>query len=160
MRRIKLFIAVTLIAGLSLVQTGCIGSFSLTKKVFEFNRDFDNIYVQEALFIGMLIIPVYEVSTLVDALILNLIEFWTGDNPIAHVNRRNELIDVTKGSNSLTFNNKNTNEQLKIFFDNQSNTVYAEVNDELIKLIEYLPDTGEALIFLPHGESQVIYLSN
>lgn len=160
MKKIKLFVAIALIAGYSLVQTGCIGSFSLTNKVLDFNRDLGDKFVQEAVFIAFLIIPVYEVTTLVDALVLNSIEFWTGDNPVSYVNDSTELINYTKTDNAITLNNRTTNEQLEVYFDEQNNTVFAEIDDELIKLVEYLPETNEALIFLPDGESQIIDLNN
>lgn len=65
-------------------QAGCFGSFALTKKVYQFNDSAsDSMVVKEVLFIGMLILPVYGLATLGDAIIFNLIEFITGDNPVA-----------------------------------------------------------------------------
>lgn len=160
MRKLKLSIAIILIACYSLVQTGCIGSFSLTNKVLDFNREIGSKFANEAVFLAFLIIPVYSVTTLVDALVLNTIEFWTGDNPVAHVNDNNELIDVKKTGNKYTLNNRSTNEQLEVYFDNQNNTVFAEVDGKVIKLVEYCPETNEAVIFLPDGESQLIDLNN
>jgi hypothetical protein len=34
-------------------------------------------------FLGLCIIPVYGVAVFIDAIILNLIEFWTGTNPVS-----------------------------------------------------------------------------
>lgn len=74
-----------LISGvLVLSLTGCFGGFKATKAVHEFNREVHpNEWVQEVVFLGMVIIPVYGIATLFDAIILNSIEFWTGDNPLA-----------------------------------------------------------------------------
>ena len=38
--------------------------------------------MKKIVFIGMIIIPVYMFSALLDAFIFNAIQFWTGDNPI------------------------------------------------------------------------------
>ncbi len=63
--------------------TGCYGSFGLTKKVYQFNGGVGNKWLKSILFVAMNIVPVYGVSTFADAVIFNLIEFWTGSNPIA-----------------------------------------------------------------------------
>ena len=71
-------------AALIVSLTGCFGGFKATKAVHEFNREVSrNEWVQEVVFLGLVIIPVYGIATLVDAVILNSVEFWTGDNPMA-----------------------------------------------------------------------------
>ncbi len=73
---------VSLVACLSLLA-GCFGSFRLTNAVWEFNRDLsDSIIVQEVVFLAFVIVPVYGVATFVDAIVLNTIEAFTGENPI------------------------------------------------------------------------------
>lgn len=63
--------------------SACTGSFTLTRKVHKFNRDFKDKWVEEVVFLAFIIIPVYGVTTLGDALIFNSLEFWTGKNPVA-----------------------------------------------------------------------------
>ena len=66
-----------------LALTGCIGSFAAWHKVKEFNEDAsDSQWFQELLFIVLNIIPVYGVAYALDILILNSVEFWTGENPM------------------------------------------------------------------------------
>jgi len=67
----------------SLSFQSCIGSFSLTSKVYHWNRGVGNKFVQEVVFLAANIIPVYSITLLADGIILNTIEFWTGSNPIA-----------------------------------------------------------------------------
>lgn len=73
-----------LAAGLSLMitQTGCFGSFELVKKVYEVNDGISsNKFIKSLVFwIGGF---VYGIAGFLDAVIFNLIEFWTGSNPIA-----------------------------------------------------------------------------
>jgi hypothetical protein len=78
----KSFIAL-LSAFSMLVATNCYGGFVATKKVYSWNGGLGNKWVQSIVFWVMIIIPVYEVVALVDFLVLNTLEFWTGSNPMA-----------------------------------------------------------------------------
>ena len=63
--------------------TGCYGSFGLVQKVHEFNGNVtDSKFVHEILFLVMVIVPVYSIASFIDVAILNLIEFWSGSNPL------------------------------------------------------------------------------
>ena len=66
-----------------LMQTGCYGSFELTKKVYEWNGSIDDKFVRSIVFFALNVIPVYPLAAFVDAVFLNLIEFWSGSNPIS-----------------------------------------------------------------------------
>lgn len=72
------------VAAMSIVTTGCFGSFQLTQNVYSWNKKVGggNKWTQELMFlvIGPLV-PVYSVAMLVDVLVVNSIEFWTGKNP-------------------------------------------------------------------------------
>lgn len=67
----------------SILLTGCTGPFALTKELHNWQTGFDDKWVNEVAFLGC--IPVYGLSTLADSLILNSVEFWTGDNPMDSV---------------------------------------------------------------------------
>lgn len=73
------------VAALGLVaSTGCIGSFQLTRKVYNWNKTVSpDKFVQELVFLGLNIVPVYGVATFADAVFANSVEFWTGTNPVA-----------------------------------------------------------------------------
>ena len=77
----KKFIPVVLAASV-LIMTGCTGPFALTKKVHAWQTSFEDKWVDEVAFLGCIILPVYGLSTLADGLILNSVEFWTGENPM------------------------------------------------------------------------------
>lgn len=76
----KKFIPWVLIA--SILLAGCTGPFALTKKLHKWQTGFDDKWVDEVAFLGCIILPVYGLATLGDALIFNSVEFWTGDNPM------------------------------------------------------------------------------
>ena len=68
-----------LVAMLPLVMGGCYGGFPLTNKISGFNGDISrHKLVQTVTFWVFIIFPVYEIGMLADAIIFNLIEFWTG----------------------------------------------------------------------------------
>lgn len=64
--------------------TGCFGSFQLTRKLYSFNKTVSqDKWVQELVFLGMVIVPVYSLAALADGVFANTVEFWTGTNPVA-----------------------------------------------------------------------------
>lgn len=64
--------------------SGCFGNFSLTRKVYNWNKEVsENKFVRSLVMWGLFIIPVYGVSTCLDVVIFNLIETFTGKNPLA-----------------------------------------------------------------------------
>lgn len=67
---------------LALGASGCYGKFALTKKLYDWNGSLGNKFLVWIVFIIFVIVPVYGVATFVDGFIFNLIEFWTGSNPL------------------------------------------------------------------------------
>ena len=64
--------------------SSCFGKFSLTRKIYTWNGSVhENKFVKTLVMWGLWLIPVYEVGGAVDILILNTIEFWSGNNPMA-----------------------------------------------------------------------------
>ena len=74
-------VAVFLLAG-SFLTTSCIGSFSLFNKYEKWQCNMtDNKYVNGI--VGLILQPIVgSVCILVDSLVLNTIEFWSGENPM------------------------------------------------------------------------------
>src|SRR5580765_894924 len=81
-------VAVIVLGGFLTVTTGCYGPFNLTRSVYHWNSnvkgsgEVNEKWMKEFVFFGMIIIPVYMFSALLDAFIFNSIHFWTGGNPI------------------------------------------------------------------------------
>ena len=72
----------TLLA-LVILLSSCTGSFQLANKVYTFNRDIEDKWVEEFVFIGLSALQVYSVALVVDMVVLNTAEFWTGENPLS-----------------------------------------------------------------------------
>lgn len=60
----------------------CIGSFALTHKVLSWNNQVGSKFLNELVFVAFWVLPVYEVTAAADLLVLNSIEFWSGNNPV------------------------------------------------------------------------------
>lgn len=64
-------------------SSGCFGGFALTKKLYGFNSDISGKWVRWLVFLLFFLVGVYAVASLIDALVLNSVEFWTGKRPIS-----------------------------------------------------------------------------
>lgn len=84
MRKRNLGATITVIALIfTLIGTGCLGRFAAFNKLSDWNQKVTgNKFVNELVFLGLNIIPVYGVALLADAIVINSIEFWTGNNPM------------------------------------------------------------------------------
>lgn len=75
----------------ALTFSSCIGSFGLTNSVLDWNkRATDNKFVNEIIFV--LISPAYAVCSFADLLVINSIEFWTGDKVIGQVGTTKDVM--------------------------------------------------------------------
>ena len=81
-------VAAMVVGSFLTVTTACYGPFNLTKSVYHWNSNIkgssevNEKWMKEFVFFGMIIIPVYMFSALLDAFIFNSIQFWTGGNPV------------------------------------------------------------------------------
>ncbi|MBX3330873.1 MAG: DUF3332 family protein [Nitrospira sp.] len=83
----RLLTAVVLMCFIT-ASTACYGPFNLTKNVYHWNSNIkgsgqiNDKWMKEIVFFGMLIIPAYMFSALLDTFIFNSMHFWTGESPI------------------------------------------------------------------------------
>jgi hypothetical protein len=83
MKRASRLLAVMCVALFSVQVSGCFGKFALTRAIWDFNKNVSpNKFIQWLVFLVLVVVPVYGIGTLVDALVINSIEFWTGSNPV------------------------------------------------------------------------------
>ena len=83
MKYVRTTILGLLIFSMSTLTTGCFGSFQLTRNFYQWHDStFDNKFVKSLLFW----IPfsfVYGITAFADVVVFNLIEFWSGSNPLS-----------------------------------------------------------------------------
>lgn len=153
--------AVTAISG-SLLFSSCIGSFSLSNKLLAWNQTIDNKFVNELVFFAFWIVPVYEISILADILVINSIEFWSGDNPVQagivkQVQGTNGTYTVETLENGYRIENE-AGEETKLVYDKESNTWSAVVGETTTKIVK-IGDDNTAIVYLPNGTEMKADLS-
>jgi hypothetical protein len=81
--RIRNAIVMSVAVLFSGAAAGCFGRFPATTAVYGFNKSISpNRVLQSLLMVAFIIIPVYPVASLVDVLVLNVIDFFSG-TPLA-----------------------------------------------------------------------------
>lgn len=81
-------IAMVVLLSVMTMSTACYGPFNLTKNVYRWNSNVkgngqvNDKWMKEIVFFGMLIVPAYMFSALLDTFIFNSMHFWTGESPI------------------------------------------------------------------------------
>lgn len=84
MKKINLKVATCLLAGMFLCSSCFVGSYGLWNKYINWQTHMSDSKFLNAI-VGFFLVPIVgSVTTLVDVLVLNTIEFWSGDNPMAH----------------------------------------------------------------------------
>jgi hypothetical protein len=74
-------VALVLVMSVGIVfSAGCYGKFQLTRTLYDINTSVQDKYVRSAV-TWLLIIP-YGIAGFLDFAVFNLIEFWSGENPI------------------------------------------------------------------------------
>lgn len=145
MKKKYLSIALVLALAGSIMTTSCIGSFSLTNKLLDWNKSIGNKFVNEVVFFAFWIIPVYEISTLADVLVINSIEFWSGNNPVAKGSKVIEGKDgkylVECDGKGYTIKSEVDGSVVRLDFDQANQTWSATANGETHNILTFVDDT-------------------
>ena len=149
---------------LSLLSSSCLGSFNAVRNLKTWNdQATDNKFANNAIFWGLLIIPVYELFILGDFIIFNVLEFWTGSNPIAMVEGETETqiaevkgqkVKMTAQKNQFkieVLDGKNTGKTVEMVYTPENKTWSAKDGDKLIKLASF--KDGFYMVYTPNGET-------
>lgn len=162
MRRQIFTVSAVLLAS-SLLFTSCIGSFALTNKVLAWNQQIDNKFVNELVFFGFHILPVYEISALADLLVINSVEFWSGTNPVVADGSK-----VVKGENGTylvkwtkkgyTITDKESGEVTCLDYTPETETWSVETPQGNLPFLTFIDGTH---VKLPtaQGDEQIVELS-
>lgn len=148
----------------SLLFSSCIGSFNLSNKLLSWNKTIDSKFVNELVFIAFWIVPVYEIAMLADILVINSIEFWTGDNPVADagtvktVEGKDGMYTVETREDGYTIQKEGENQVVDLNFDKAEKTWSIEAEGESHKLLQFT-DGDEVVMFLPDGQEMNVTLN-
>lgn len=157
----KSFKMVAALLSACIVMSSCMGSFGLTKKVYDWNETVGDKWVNEIVFVALNIIPVYSITLFVDGIVLNSVEFWTGDNPVAKsgdvkVVKNSKGEEVTIVANENGYNVSNGETAMNFIFDETDNSWSVEYNNTVNKLISI--DGDNAQLYMLNGETMNVTL--
>jgi hypothetical protein len=97
------------LATVAMTQTGCFGTFAITREVYAYHDSVTNNKFVKSLLYWIPGGLVYAIAVAADTIVFNLIEFWTGTNPISMKEGDHEMQLVTiKGVHYRIDANKDT----------------------------------------------------
>lgn len=159
---LTLLVATTLAS--SVIFSSCIGSFGLTNKLLDWNKSIDSKFVNELVFIAFWIVPVYEISAIADILVLNSIEFWSGDNPVADagnvkkVETNNGIYTVETKKDGYHIQKEGEETAVDLVFNGTDKSWSVEADGEATKLLQF-KGNNEVVMFLPDGKEMNVELN-
>ncbi|MCU0441047.1 MAG: DUF3332 domain-containing protein [Bacteroidia bacterium] len=168
MKKFGIYSMVALTLGVSTLSTGCMGSWGLSKKLYNWNESVTgNKYLNNLIFWGLCIIPVYPICFgFIDYVILNTIEFWTGSNPMAMgpnekesqvvMGKDGNMYQITATQNrfdvvQLTGTEKGTKQAL--VFNPTTQTCSMVINEQEIPFVQLNNGNETATLIRPDGST-------
>ncbi len=143
MRKISFKVAALLLAG-SVLTTSCIGSFSLFNKYEKWQCNMTKHKIVNGI-VGFILQPIVApICLVVDAIVLNTIEFWSGNNPVQASTQTVRGADgklYTINATEQGYEVKDADQVVALFRHNQENDSWSiEQNGEQRELFRFAPD--------------------
>ena len=159
MKKFSFKVAAVLLSG-TLLCSSCIGSFSLFNKYEKWQCNMtSNKYVNGI--VGFILQPIVGgVCLFVDSLVLNTIEFWSGDNPLASNTTQNVMgqdgcyYAVTTLKNGYEV--KAPNGQVTLFLHDQKTDSWSMSQNGITKEIFRFNADGTIQANLQNGETMTV----
>ena len=161
-KSLTLLVAATLAS--SVLFSSCIGSFGLSNKLLDWNRNIDSKFVNELVFVAFWIVPVYEISALADILVLNSIEFWSGSNPVADagtvktIETKDGTYAIETQKDGYHIQKEGEEKAVDLVFNEADKSWSVEANGESTKLLKFTGD-DEVVMYLPDGKEVNVELN-
>ena len=161
MKRKYVYVATALLLAGSFTMSSCIGSFRLTSRVMAWNQTIDNKFVNELVFIALNIVPVYPIAVVIDGVVINSIEFWTGDNPmeagiVKKVQGKDGVYTVETLKNGYKIKNE-AGQEMNLVYDKKSNTWNMVAQGQTTKLVKMV-DKDNAIVYV-NGQGKNVALN-
>ncbi|MDE6422978.1 MAG: DUF3332 domain-containing protein [Muribaculaceae bacterium] len=162
MRKKTISVSIILAICAMLPLQSCIGSFALTNKVLTWNNQVGSKFINELVFFAFWILPVYEVTSLADLVILNSIEFWSGNNPVEAYEKTvvtdhgQYYIACDQNGYRIKAPNGRT---FSLNYDNEDSTWSIKTSDEDIYPFMTMVDASHVKMITPDGSFYEVELS-
>ncbi len=171
MKKRNLAIALVFLISVMSFQ-GCIGGrngFVVTQKLYTWNKGVTkNKFVNEVIFLVLNIIPVYTVcAVLVDGIVLNSVDFWSGSNPLAmapgevetkYITEDNKTYKVEVSLNRYhieQLTGPNMGEEADLIFNPETQTWLLGNGKEIKRAVQIL-ENKNIQVFQNNGESFIM----
>lgn len=164
MKRRSLTVVAAAALASSIMFSSCIGSFALTHKILDWNRSVSSKWVNEVIFIAISIVPVYGIAVMADVLVINSIEFWTGENPVADVGTtktvegKDGLYTVETREDGYTIQKEGVENVVELNFDKAEKTWSVDADGESHKLLTFT-EGDEVVMHMPDGGEMNVTLN-
>ena len=166
MKKFSCFGKVAMLA-IIITLSSCIGSFNLTNSLYRWNTNLGSKPENEAVFLAFVILPVYGATLFVDGVVLNSIEFWTGNSVEVKNENQQKSIELNGKEYRLTGDQRkitsveqeNIQNNEKLVFSESDNSWYLKKGNKLQKLVEINSENGKITsynLILPDGTEKTI----
>lgn len=145
------------------VLAGCFGNFQLTRNLYTWNSQVGSKFANTAVMWVMLIIPVYSVCSFIDFAILNVVEFWTGENPLAMsegqidirlLEQDGKVYEIRASRNRFDITQlegENADESVAVIYDPADGSWYLKSASQIQKIAEL--NGGLLDLYYPDGKT-------
>jgi hypothetical protein len=164
MKRKFTVMATAVLLSSSILFSSCIGSFSLFNKLLSWNKSVGDKWINELAFVVLCIVPAYEIAWFIDAVVLNSIEFWTGDNPasaevkVKELDTENGHFTITTGANGHKIQKDGSDEVVEFRFNKEENSWSLAVEDKVTPLFQFVGE-DQAMVYLADGSTMTVGLN-
>ncbi|MDE5874813.1 MAG: DUF3332 domain-containing protein [Muribaculaceae bacterium] len=163
MKKSKVTVAAILSLAAFMPLQSCIGSFALTNRVLSWNKQVGSKFVNELVFFAFWVLPVYEVTSIADLLVLNSIEFWSGNNPVDTASTK--AIDTEQGRYFIACDQKGytvtapNGDEMRLEFETDTQTwSFVSSTGEILPFMTMIDDNHVKMI-TPAGDFRMVELS-
>jgi hypothetical protein len=168
MKKITIYTMALLMMGIGKLNSGCIGSWWLTSKIYNWNDGATgNKFIDNLLFwiLGF----VYMFTITIDFAIFNLLEFWTGSNPLA-MNEGDIETAIVKGKDgnqyqmtvtknryeAVALTGERKGEKSALSYNPATKTWSMEKGTTVTPFATIHPELNKVEVFGPNGEVQML----
>jgi hypothetical protein len=161
MKRKFYLMAAAVVLSTSILFSSCFASFNLTRKLYSWNSSVGDKWVNELVFLALGIVQVYTIAGAIDAIVLNTIEFWTGDNPVSadvkvqKVETENGQFTITTDANGHKIQKDGSDEIVEFRFNQEENSWSLIADNQVTPILKFI-DNNHANVFLADGSTVTV----
>ncbi len=163
MKKVFYVPAIAALLSCSVLFSSCIGSFSLFNKLLSWNKTVGDKFINELVFVAFCIVPIYEIAWVADVLVLNSIEFWSGENPVAEgtvkkVEAEDARYTITTQKDGYHIEKDGSDDVVDFRFD-KANKIWSVESEGHSTALMQIVSEDQALMFLPDGSTMPVNIN-